>query len=285
MTSTATVWQIATKSLLVAAIAAATAVQAYAQQPAPVGKASSNVAATESETQARAILLHMARFLSGTPSFSVNLVTSYDAVQKSGEKIEFWERRTVVLSRPDQLSVSAERSDGSQTAAVFTGKEIVLTDFSNKVYAKEPQSDGIDESIVHFVSDLRMRFPLAVLLMSRMPEEFEKRVRTIDYVEKTNLFGSPSHHLAGRTDTADFQIWVSDGNKPVPLRVVLTYVKEAGEPQFRAQFTEWNLAPAITDATFTPRIPDGAQKIAFAAQLAGASPATRQTSPNKGNKQ
>lgn len=285
MKSTATVWQIATTSLLVSAIAATVTVQAYAQQPAPAGKAPSEVAATESEKQARAILLNMARFLAGNPGFSANIVSSYDAVQQGGEKIEFGERRTVVLSRPDRLSVTAERSDGSRTATVFTGKEIVLTDFTNKVYAKEPQPEGIDESIVHFVSDLKMRFPLAVLLMSRMPDEFEKRVRTIEYVEKTNLFGAPSHHLAGRTDTADFQIWVSDGDKPVPLRVVLTYVKEAGEPQFRAQFSDWNLTPVITDATFAPQIPDGAQKIAFAAQLAGASPATRKTSPDKGDKQ
>lgn len=285
MKSIAKALHIAEKSLLVVAMAAVAPMQTHAQQPSPVGGASSNVAATKSEVQARAILLNMARFLAGTPSYSANLVTSYDAVQPSGEKIEFWERRTVVLNRPGRLSVTTERSDGSRTATVFTGKEIVLTDFTNKVYAKEPQPEGLDESIVYFVSDLKMRLPLAVLLMSRMPEEFEKRVRKIDYVEKTNLFGTPSHHLAGRTDTADFQIWISDGNKPVPQRIVLTYANEVGAPQFRAQFDDWNLAPEITDATFAPQVPDGAKKIAFAAQLAGASPATRQTSPKTGGKQ
>jgi hypothetical protein len=269
------------------AIAVAGVAKGYAQQPAPGdGMAPPPaVATTQSEVQAREILQRMARFLAGTPSFSVNLATSYDAVQKSGEKIEFGERRKVTLSRPDRLRVESERSDGSRMATVFTGKEIVLTDFTNKIYVKESQTEAIDESIVYFVGGLGMRLPLAVLLMSRLPSEFEKRVRTIDYVEKTNLFGMPSHHLAGRTDTVDFQVWVGDGEKPVPLRVVLNYVNEPGEPQFRAQLTDWNLAPALDEATFVPRIPDGAQQIAFAARLAGASPATRQASPNKGGRQ
>lgn len=270
------------------AIAVASVAQGYAQQPIqppPVdGKAAPHAATTQSEAQAREILRHMARFIAGTQRFSVNLATGYDTVQESGEKIEFGERRKVVLSRPDRLRGEVERSDGSRVAVVFTGKEIVLIDFTNKVYAKEPQPDSLDESIVHFVSDLGMRFPLAVLFMSRAPEELEKRVRTIDYVEKTNLLGTPSHHLVGRTDTVDFQVWISDGERPLPLRVVLTYVKEPGQPQFRAQFTDWDLAPAITDTTFAPQMPDGAQQIAFAAQLAGALPTTRQTSPNKGGK-
>jgi hypothetical protein len=66
--------------------------------------------------------------------------------------------------------------------------------------------------------------------------------------------------------------------------VVITYKKAAGQPQFWAQFSDWNLAPAVSDATFAAQIPAGAQKIAFAAQLQRASMASRKPTADKGAK-
>jgi hypothetical protein len=48
---------------------------------------------------------------------------------------------------------------------------------------------------------------------------------------------------------------------------VLTYKLTEGQPQFRAQFSNWDLAPQINDAQFTFTPPEGATKIAFLAQL------------------
>jgi hypothetical protein len=208
----------------------------------------------------------------------------YDAVQASGQKIEFGETRKVTLSRPDRLRVEGSRSDGAKVLTEFNGQEIVLIDVTSKVYATAPQPGGIDDSIVYFVKDLGMRLPLAVLLVSQLPAELKDRVRSVDYVEKTNLYGAPSHHLAARTDTVDFQIWVADGDKPLPQRVVITYKKEKGEPQFWAQFSDWNLAPAIADSTFLVKPPEGARKVAFAAQLPRVSAAARKPTANTGVK-
>jgi hypothetical protein len=257
---------------------------AYAQQPAPGKKAPAAAAVTESQAQARAILMRTAEFLGGTQRFSVSVRGGYDAVQKSGQKIEFNEMRKVTLSRPDRLRVEGERSDGAKTLTVFNGKEIVLIDAARNVYATAPQPGGVDDTIVHFVKDLGMRLPLAVLLVSQAAAELKDRVRSVDYVEKTNIHGSPSHHLAARTDKVDFQVWVADGDKPLPQRVVITYKKDKGEPQFRAQFSDWNLAPAIEDSTFLVTPPDGAQKVPFAAQLPRVSPAARKRSAEKGAK-
>jgi hypothetical protein len=259
------------------AAAALVSAQAPQQQAAPAQNPAQNPAAqasapTESQQRAREILMRMAAFMAGSPNFSVNVASNYDVLQASGQKIEFGERRSVLVNRPNRLRVDTERSDGTKTSAVFTGSELVLVDASHKVYATEPQAGNLDESILHFVSDLGMRFPLAALLMSRLPLEFERRVRSIDYVEQTGILGPPTHHLAARGDTVDFQVWVRDGPEPVPVRVVLTYKLEPGQPEFRAQFTDWNLAPAIAEGTFRPRIPEGATKILFTAQLAALRP-------------
>lgn len=256
-------------------LSGALATVGHAQQPIrPTGAAVPPQ--PDTQAQARTILMRMASFVSSAPRFSVSLTTSYDTLQASGQKIEFGERRKLVLNRPARLRVETERSDGARTAAVFTGTEMVLIDATNKVYASEPQPGDLDESILHFVSDLGMRLPLAALLMRRLPDDLTRRVRSIDYVEKTNLLGPPSHHLAARGDTVDMQVWIADGPRPVPLRIVLTYKTEPGQPEFRAQFAEWDMAPAINEGTFQPQIPPGSHKIQFAAQLAAAAQLRRQ---------
>jgi len=253
-------------------IGAATAEHAYSQtqvpaKPPAAEAASGAAAATESQQQAQTILMRMAEFLAGTSRFSVTMDTNYDAVQESGQKIEFGHIRKVTLDRPTRMRIEDERSDGAKTLTVFSGKEITLIDTESNVYATAPQTGGTDETIVHFVRDLHMRLPLAVLLTSKLPKELKNRVKSIDYVEKTSIGGAPSDHLAARTDTVDFQVWVAQGDKPLLQRVVLTYKNAPGQPEFRAQFSDWNLAPAIADATFTVKPPDGALKIAFANEL------------------
>lgn len=264
------------KLIPVACIAAAALAAAQAPpqqqaigQPRPAAPANP---ATESQRLARDLLMRMATSLSGALNFSVNVASNYDVLQASGQKIEFGERRRVLLNRPNRLRVDTVRSDGTQTRALFTGSELVLIDANHNVYASEAQPGNVDDSILHFVSDLGMRLPLAVLLMSRLPVEFERRVRSIDYVERTDILGTPSHHLAARGDTVDFQVWVKDGPEPVPLRVVLTYKDEPGQPEFRAEFSDWNMTPAYTESSFQPQIPAGATRILFAAQLAALRP-------------
>jgi hypothetical protein len=264
-------------SLSATAIRAATALACAAAVATAPAAPTAPAGATDARA-ARAILMQMADTLSRLPAFSVRIDSNYDVVQASGQKIEFGERRQLILNRPNRLRVDTERSDGHHAAAVFNGAELVLVDVTGKVYASTPQPGVLDESILHLVSDLRMRLPLAMLFMSRLPAEFERRIRSVDYVEKTALFGVPAHHLAARGDTVDMQVWVSDGAQPLPLRIVLTYKDEPGQPEFRAQFGDWNMAPAIGEATFRAPIPAGAQKVLFAAQLAAAR-AARQGKP------
>ena len=284
MRSNTTLWRHAFRTASTAALLMATGL-AYSQQAAPGTRSPATITMSESQVQANAILLRMADFLSGAQAFSVNVQGNYDAIQADGQKIEFADTRKLTLSRPDRLRVEGERSDGAKALTVFNGKEIVLIDETSNVYATAPQPGGLDDTIVNFVRDLGMRLPLAVLLVSQLPEELKGRVRSVDYVERTTIHGAPSHHLAARTDTVDFQIWVADGDKPLPQRVVITYKKAKGAPQFRAQLSDWNLTPAITDSTFQAQPPNGAQKVAFASQLPRIAPTARKSIGNKGAKQ
>jgi hypothetical protein len=216
---------------------------------------------------AEAILKRMAEFLAKTQQFSVNLNDNFDVVQESGQKIEFGETRKITISRPNGLRVDLEESNGEKHTVLYDGKNITVFSPSQNVYAQTTKPGGIDEAVRYFLKDLHMRLPLAALLLSRFPAEVESRTQSLDYVEKTLIDGVPTHHLAGRTETVDYQVWIAEGAQPLPLRVVLTYKNAEGQPEFRAQFSDWNLAPKIQDSQFVFTPPEGARKIAFQAQL------------------
>ncbi|MGR8979264.1 MAG: DUF2092 domain-containing protein [Gammaproteobacteria bacterium] len=216
---------------------------------------------------AKDILMRMAEFLAKAPRFSVTLRENYDVVQQSGQKFEFGETRQITVSRPNGLSVEVEQSDGEKHRVFYDGKEITIFNPTQNVYAQISKPGGIDAAVMYFLRDLKMRLPLAMLLVSRFPDELERRTRALEYVERTEIHGAPAHHLAGRTETVDYQVWIAEGAKPLPLRVVLTYKNEEGQPQFRAQFSDWNLAPEIQDSQFAFTPPEGARKIAFLAEL------------------
>lgn len=172
--------------------------------------------------EAKDILLRMTRYLALAPRFSVNINTNYDVIQASGQKIEFGETRTIDAIRPNQLRVESEQSDGDKHIVLYDGKDITTFSPSQNVYAQVSKPRGIDGAVTYFLKDLRMRLPLAMLLLSRLPEKLEQRTLSLDYVERTKIHGAPAHHLAGRTETVDYQVWISEGAQPLPLRVVLT---------------------------------------------------------------
>lgn len=230
---------------------------------------------TESQREAAAVLKGMTEYLAGMQSFTVALRAGYDIVQPSGQKIEFGETRQVTLARPDRLRVEEIASDGKRDLAIFDGRNISVFDADADVFAQVPQPASLDDALVYYVRELRIRMPLALLLTKSLPTTLPGRVKTIDYVETTEILGVPTHHIAGRTENVDFQFWIKEGEQPLPLRVVITYVQSPGQPQFWANFADWNTSPQVEKATFQFVAPPGARRIPFAVQVrssAGSSP-------------
>ena len=230
---------------------------------------------------AKAILMRMAEHMAGLRRFSFDVRASYDTVQPSKQKLEFNETRRYVIARPDRFRVDVEESDGTRQTLVFDGKDITVVTPSRNVYAQVAKPGTIDDALVFFVRDLHMRVPLALLLVTTAPQQLARRTQSVELIEKTQLLGTPSFHVAGRTATVDYQIWISDSDKPLPLRLVLTYRNSPGQPQFRAQFLDWNTNPQLTDTTFVVNPPAGAQKIPFLAQVPRSAGKPRVTSESK----
>ncbi len=208
-------------------------------------------------------LKRMAGTLAEARGFSVTIRASYDAVQDTGEKIEFGERRTVMLSRPSALRVDSQESDGKRTQVMFDGTAITVFDPAENAYGRIEQTGSVDDAVRHMVQDLQVRLPLALLLVSTLPEELQERLQALDYVERDTLMPVPADHLAGQAEDVDFQVWIAAEGPPLPQRIIITYKTEEGEPQYRADLTDWTLNPDVPAAQLAFHPPDGAERIPF----------------------
>jgi hypothetical protein len=222
---------------------------------------------TESQQKAKDLLSSMANYMAKLPGFSTRVVAGYDAVQESGQKLEFNETRKVTVSRPNQLRVEELLSDGAQDLLIFDGKQISVFDSDLGVYAQVPQPGPLDEAVVYFVRELDMRLPMSSLLSTRLPEELAKRVKSVEYIEFTNILGPGAHHIAATGNTVDAQFWIMDGERPLPLRIILTYKTEPGQPQYRALYLDWDTKSSPAAEIFEFKPPADAKRIVFAVQV------------------
>lgn len=233
---------------------------------APTQTAVAADASGASVTNAARLLTEMAEFLAAAPALGVTVQASHDAVKEDGRQIEFSAERQVTLVRPNRLRIESHDSDGTVDIVTFDGRTLTSLRPAAGFYAQTEFVGDVDSAIVHFVRDLHMRLPLATLLLTTLPDELNRRITSLAYVEKTAIDGQPAHHIAGSTDSVDFQVWIRGEHEPVPVRVVITYRGAAGQPGFSANLVAWNFAAPSDSTAFSVRPAPQARRIAFLSQ-------------------
>jgi hypothetical protein len=222
---------------------------------------------SEIDEKTMSILTRMAEFLAKAQHFSVTTDIGYDVMQDWGQKIEFGATRKITVRRPDRMAMDITDRDGTRRGFRFDGKQIAFFGLTEKVYATAEKSGDLDAAFAYFTRDLQMPLPMADLLSNNLPKTLKDKVNEAYSVEEATMDGTSCDHIAVRNDLVDAQMWIAKGDKPVLQRIVLTYKLEDGEPQFWANFHDWNFSAETPDSLFTFTPADGAARIAFTAGL------------------
>ena len=84
------------------------------------------------------------------------------------------------------------------------------------------------------------------------------------HLGSVTVLGVPCEHLAFTLENVDWQIWIEQGARPVPRKIVITYKDEEGTPEYTAIFSNWDFQNKLSDFLFTFEPPPGATKISVA---------------------
>jgi len=226
----------------------------------------------EAEIQARieantaaatALLEESANFLTAQQKFAFEARTGFDVVQKNGQSLTFFEGRKALVRRPDRLRVEADEADGDERIFRFDGKQISVDLPVDNAYVAIEKPGTLDEMIAYFVEDLGLANPLDDFYMTSFFSGAKDEILTGFYVDEVTLGSRQCHHLAFRLNDVDLQVWVEDGDRPLPCSLVITYKHEPGHPQFWAQFVDWDLSPRAGDEKFEFSPAKGAERLSI----------------------
>ncbi len=239
---------------------------ASASVVAPANAQAPEVTAS-AEDSALSILKRTLNLLGNQKQFSFTAELGFDVVQDDGQKIEFGARRRLIIQRPDRIRVESQERNGQKLQMTYNGREISFFSARENKYAIKPKTGTLDDFLNLLVEELEVEIPLAQVGYKDFPEIIMEKIDTGFIVGESTVAGILCDHLTFRNDQTDFQIWIRKSGDPLPVRWVITYKHNEGQPQFWTQFIEWNLNPKIEDSTFSFTPPKGAERIQFASQI------------------
>jgi hypothetical protein len=232
-------------------------------------------AAAEDLKEVLAELKRASDFLASQASFRFDAVLGFDVLQSTGQKIEFGGSRKVTVRRPDRLRIVSEQRSGEARTLFFDGEAISVDLAGDNAYVSVQKPGTVDEALDYLIDDLGTPVPLGDLLRSEFYSGVAERIDSGFVVGPARIAERDCVHLAIRTEELDAQLWLDDGDRPLPVRLVVSYKNAEGSPQFWAHFVDWNLSPETPDSLFEYTPPEGAELIPIAvaaAQTAGDRP-------------
>ena len=212
--------------------------------------------------QADRILREMGDFLKRAKEFTFRAEVAYDSVQSGGQKLQFGGVSDVSVRRPNRLHVEY-RGDERKSRVVYDGKKFFLHDLAANVYSSTDISAPLDEAIDLIFEKYGFSVPVADLVHSDVYGTLTESVRSGHLVGRHEVDGTLCNHLAFTQEGIDWQIWIEDGPRPLPRKLLITYKDEEGSPQYSARFTRWDLKPSFSDSTFRFQPQAGADQIEF----------------------
>ena len=217
---------------------------------------------TGMEPQAEKLLRRMSDYLASRQQFTLKAESTLEAVLTSGQKLQYDSPATLEVSRPNKLRAH-RKGDIANQEFFYDGKTLTLYSPKENLYATTAAPPTIDAMLDFAREKLDVIAPGAEILYGNAADRMLK-VTTSGFVVGPSVVGGvKSTHLAFRGAEVDWQIWIEDGDKPLPRKFILTSKKVGGEPQFSVLIRSWDLTPKLTDREFTFVPPKGAKKIEF----------------------
>lgn len=216
------------------------------------------------EPKAMAALQKMGGFLRSLKAYQVSFKVSKDEVLESGQKIMVDGISKLTVQTPDHLHFSTKIDEAHRDLQFFyDGKTFTLYGNTHKFYASVPVPASIHELLDVAEQRYNINMPFRDLFIWGTDKADAAAIQSAIHIGSANIDGIPCDHYAFRNVGVDWQLWIQQGDTPLPLKLVITTLDEVQHPQY-VSVMDWNLAPKINRNAFTFVPAKDAHKIEFA---------------------
>ncbi len=214
------------------------------------------------DAEAIRLLRQMGKYLGAAGEFSFRADITDDAVLSNGQKIQNGGIANVEVRRPNRLHVRYS-GDERQTQVFYDGKNFTILDMARLVYTKTDVPPTIDAAVDKIFDQYGFSVPIADLVYENPYRILIENVETGFLVGRKSINGRAAFHLAFTQKEVDWQIWIEDGPRPLPLKLLITYKTETGSPQYTAILSSWDFQPRLSEAFAEFYPPPGSDEIEF----------------------
>ena len=224
--------------------------------------------ATEAERLARGreLVGQMSARLAQAKQVSVTTTETRDVVRASGAKETVPGIGVYTIQRPNRFH--ARRTGGRGLESWYNGKTVTIVSHPEKVFAQAPMPETIDRTLDALAERYDMALPMGDLLYSSAEQALLAATTTGGYAGIENVGETPCVHLAFKDVGVEWDLWLPVDGEPLPKRFKVVQTKRTAQPVIDLTFTAWDLAPQITDTTFTPKVPADYEGIAVVQRAA-----------------
>ncbi|MBT8115461.1 MAG: DUF2092 domain-containing protein [Arenicella sp.] len=214
------------------------------------------------DAKAIEVLQRMAAYKTTLDQVVIEGVAYTDARLGAGLMVSNSEEVEVSINRPGSMLIN--RFDGESNKGLYF-HEGLLTVFSSAkmLFAQATVPNEIDAAMAFALEEFGVEAPLMDLLYQDASIHLISSDESILYLtDKSRVAGKDCHQIAIRGPETDIQLWVEEGDQPLPLKIMITSKWEGGSPRFVANL-HWKTDQEFSPGLFEFKAPEGAMKVNF----------------------
>lgn len=215
------------------------------------------------DPNATKILKRMTDYLGNLKQFSVLTQNTVEDLLLSGHRVDVDISSEVTVSRPNMLRSDRKGDLLVNQVFFYDGKSLTLFNPTYNMYATESVPDTFEELFMYMYKSVGLAVPVSDLIYADSFPLLMQDVTMAIVIGKTAISGVTCDHLLFSRPGVDFQVWVSDGPKPLPIKYVVTETATSSNLSVSTTLSNWNVDPKLTDDQFVFTPPKGAQATTF----------------------
>ena len=212
------------------------------------------------DPQANELLRRMSDYLTQAQFFSVSAEIWQDVQLGSGQQVQAGRTVDIQVRRPNRFHTEV-RSTRKNRSLNYDGKFITLLDRNQNFYGSIPAPATLDAALDVACERFGITLPLEDIIVSDPYQSAMGKVTFGILLGPVTVLGVPCEHLTFSLENVDWQIWIEEGAKTVPRKIVITYKDEEVSPQYTAILSNWDFQTKLPDFLFKFAPPAGAREI------------------------
>ena len=212
------------------------------------------------DPQAGALLKKMSDYMSGLKSFSADAYVFDEQIMGDGFKLSVLRSGSFKVQRPNRLHITRKGMVQDQEV-FFDGQHLVVYGKRLGMSIELSVAGDVDAALDAATQTFGAELPARDLISTDAYTPLMEPVEESAFLGTVEIGDVTCRQLAFRTDEVDWQLWVEEGDRPLPCRYTITSKWTYGAPQYTVTFSNWQVNPKFAVGDFKFMAPEGTKVV------------------------